>query len=68
MNNNATKEEIRKVTLTLEELAMLEVLLVNEIGKSASLLLKTDKKCISKSYFERIALAHKLHDKLKKAI
>lgn len=64
----ATMEESRTITLTLEELAILDVILINHIGKCTSLILTTDNRCIPKSFFERLDIASNLRDKLRDTI
>lgn len=61
-------EESRTITLTLEELAILDVILINQIVKCTSLILTTDNRFIPESYFERLDIASNLRYKLREMI
>lgn len=58
----------RTATLTLEDLALLDVILIDYIAKSNRTILTTDSKAIPKSFFERLEIANKLREKLIKTI
>lgn len=60
--------ETRTATLTLEDLALLDVILIDYIAKSNRTILTTDSKAIPKSFFDRLDIANNLRDKLRKAM
>lgn len=60
--------ETRTATLTLENLALLDVILIDYIAKSNCTILTTDSKAIPKSFFDRLEIANKLREKLRKTI